>query len=77
MLYADGVEEYRIVQREPGAIDVYIRPQSGVARLVCEDSVHTELTALLNRFNLGQLTINYHTYTRDTSAKMRRVERAF
>ncbi len=77
MLYADGVEEYRVVQRAPNAIDIYLEPQSGVARSACEGSVQTELTALLKRFNLEQLTINYHPYTRDTSAKLRRVERAF
>lgn len=73
MLYATGFSDYRIVQTNPAEFTIYLDTPTPQA----QESVIEELTALIAPFQGVMPVVNFQPYSRDTSQKLRRIERTF
>ncbi|AQP46265.1 hypothetical protein BW730_00410 [Tessaracoccus aquimaris] len=71
VVYADGVEEYRVVQASPRLLRIHLEPLS--PHVV--ESVTTELAALLEAQGAEGVTFDFQPYLHDPTRKLRRVER--
>lgn len=75
MVYADGVAEYRVIQRGPHALDIQLKTQPHTTDADCQRNVRTELAELFARFELDNPTLTFQPYTHEPGAKLRRVEK--
>lgn len=73
LLYAEGFDEYRIVQTAARRIEISLDVLDDQSRRTVRDEVH----ALLDRLGCERVEIEFTEYRHDGRGKLRRVERAW
>lgn len=71
LVYAEGVEEYRVVQASPRLLRIHLEPLSPPVI----EAVTAELAGLLENQGAGDVSFDFRPYRHDPTRKLRRVER--